>query len=99
MTLMVLIFRCLGMNETGYTSRSHPEPPVSLHRSVPEIQSCRQLIVVTTKSWNDVNATVQFLERAHAGDTLWRKVGKQFPAVIGKHGLGWGIGLHGTGEP
>ena len=99
MTLLVLIYQCLGINETGYASSSRPEPRVSLHRSVPEIQSCRQLIVVTTKSWNDVNATVQFLERAHAGDTLWRKVGKQFPAVIGKHGLGWGIGLHGTGEP
>jgi len=86
------------MNETGYASSPRPELRQFLYGSVPEIQSCRQLIVVTTRSWSDVNANVQCLERAQAGDTPWRKIGKPFPAVIGKHGFGWGIGLHGTGE-
>src|SRR6201981_3422155 len=80
-------------------SSSRPNPPIVLHHSIPQIRSFRQLIIVTTKNWNDVRATVQFLERAQAGKTSWRKVGKQFPGVIGKQGFGWGIGLNGTGEP
>jgi len=98
-TLLVLIFQYLAMNQTGYASSSRPEPPVSLRASVPEIQSCRQLIVVTTRNWNDVKASVQLLERDQAADAPWRTVGRHFAAVIGKHGLGWGIGLHGSGEP
>jgi zinc D-Ala-D-Ala dipeptidase len=98
LSLAALIIQCF-MSEAGYASSSRPDPPVVLHHPVPQIRSCRQLIIVTTKSWNDVKATVQFLERAQAGETPWRKVGKQFPGVIGKHGFGWGIGLHGAGEP
>jgi D-alanyl-D-alanine dipeptidase len=84
------------MSETARATGS--ESPLSLHRSVPEIQSCQQLIVVTTRNWSDVNASVQLLERAPGENAPWRKAGKQFPAVIGKQGLGWGIGLHGNGE-
>lgn len=84
--------------EPGYTFDLGPEPVSVLHRSIPEMDSCRELIVVTTRNWSDVNATVQLLERRHAGITPWRKVGTPFPAVIGKYGFGWGIGLHGTGE-
>jgi len=87
------------MNKAGCASGSHREPELFLRGSVPEIENCRQLIVVTTENWNDVNASVQFLERPHMGETAWRKVGTRFPAVIGKQGLAWGIGLHGTGEP
>ena len=97
LSLMILIFQWF-MSATGYASSSRPMAPVVLHRSIPQIRVCRQLIVVTAKSWNDARASVQFLERAQAGETPWRKVGEQFPAVIGKHGFGWGIGLHGTGE-
>jgi D-alanyl-D-alanine dipeptidase len=97
LSLTVLMFQCF-MSKAGYASSSRPNPPVVLHHSIPQIRSCRQLIIVTTKNWNDVRATVQFLERAQAGETPWRKVGEQFPGVIGKQGFAWGIGLHGTGE-
>ena len=99
LTLLALIVQCFRISETGYAASSRQELPVNLHYSVPQIQSCRQLIIVTTKSWYDVKAHVQFLERAQAGDTSWKEVGKQFSGVIGKRGFGWGIGLHGTGEP
>ena len=95
--LTALIAQCF-MNETGYASSSRRDLPVVLHQSIPQIRSCRQLIVVTTKSWNDVRVNVQLLERPQAGETPWIKVGEQFPGVIGKQGFGWGIGLHGTGE-
>jgi D-alanyl-D-alanine dipeptidase len=87
------------MSETGCAFSALSQPSLFLRDSIPEIQSSCQLIVVTTRSWNDVKASVQFLERSQTGDTRWRKVGKQFPAVIGKDGFAWGIGLHGTGEP
>jgi L,D-peptidoglycan transpeptidase YkuD (ErfK/YbiS/YcfS/YnhG family) len=88
------------MTEPAHASGSRSaDIPFVLHDSVPQILTCRQLIMVTTKSWNDANATVQLLERTQAGHTPWREVGKQFSGVIGRRGFGWGIGLHGTGEP
>ena len=95
LTALIVQFFLSG---AGYASSSRPNPPIVLHHSIPQIRSCRQLIVVTTKSWNDVRASVEFLERTQAGETPWRKVGERFPGVVGKHGFGWGIGLHGTGE-
>jgi D-alanyl-D-alanine dipeptidase len=71
---------------------------VRLKAAIPELISCEQLVTVTTKSWDDVNATVQLYDRT-AGRSNWRRLGKPFPAMIGEHGLAWGIGLHGTGKP
>jgi zinc D-Ala-D-Ala dipeptidase len=85
--------------EPGYTFDSSLEPISGLNRSIAEIQTCRQLIIVTTVGWNDVNATVQLLDRQQAGSSRWRKVGTPFQAVIGKRGFAWGVGLHGRGEP
>ena len=98
LSLMALINVCL-LSETGYASSLCPRLPSLLYVSVPEIRSCRQLIIVTTNDWNHLNANIQLFERENAGETPWRKTGKRFPGVIGKHGFGWGIGLHGVGEP
>lgn len=70
-----------------------------LHLTIPEIRRSRQLIVVTTRGWNEAKAIVQLFSRPEGGPVGWKPVGKPFPAVTGAHGLGWGIGLHGTGEP
>jgi L,D-peptidoglycan transpeptidase YkuD (ErfK/YbiS/YcfS/YnhG family) len=70
-----------------------------LRAIIPEIRHSRQLIVVTTRGWNDAKATVQLFARPEGEPAAWRAFGKPFPAVIGAHGFGWGIGLHGTGEP
>jgi zinc D-Ala-D-Ala dipeptidase len=73
-------------------------PPVKLRVVIPGWASCEQLVTVTTRSWDDTNATVQMYERV-VGDVTWRRSSSPFPAVIGEHGLAWGIGLHGTGKP
>jgi len=57
--------------------------------SIPE--DTKQLIVVTTDSWSTPNAT---LDRYQKDDKGWRRVGKRLQVVVGKNGLGWGIGLH-----
>jgi zinc D-Ala-D-Ala dipeptidase len=74
-------------------------PPRLLHAVIPEIRNSRQLIVVITRGWNDAKATVQLFARLEEEPAAWRAYGKPFPAMIGAHGFGWGIGLHGTGEP
>jgi hypothetical protein len=51
------------MTEPAHASGSRSaDIPFVLHDSVPQMLTCRQLIIVTTKSWNDANATVQLLE-------------------------------------
>ena len=70
-----------------------------LHAIIPEIRHGRQLIVVTTRGWNDTKATVQLFARPEGEPAAWQAFGKPFPAVVGACGFGWGIGLHGTGEP
>ena len=65
---------------------------VSMAASKPVIpQETGQLLVVTTKDWQSPDATLQRFERVKKG---WRKVGKAFPVIVGKNGLGWGRGLH-----
>ena len=60
--------------------------------------SCQQLVTVTTRNWDDRNATVQLYERAAGAGANWRRTDDPFPAAIGERGLGWGIGIHGTGK-
>ncbi len=51
-----------------------------------------QMIVVTTPNWDVVEGRLQRFERANA-HAAWRPAGEQIPIVVGKSGLGWGIGL------
>ncbi len=53
----------------------------------------RQIIVVTTKGWNENSGTLQRYEKDAKG---WHKVGKRVAVHLGRNGLGWGIGLHQT---
>jgi zinc D-Ala-D-Ala dipeptidase len=71
---------------------------MKLRETIPELISCEQLVTVTTKGWDDVNATVQLYERTSVERSNWRRFGSPFPAMIGEHGLAWGVGLHGTGK-
>jgi zinc D-Ala-D-Ala dipeptidase len=74
-------------------------PPAKFKTAIPELFTCEQLVTVTTKSWDDVSATVHLYERSAGGGSTWQRFGHPFPAVIGEQGLAWGIGLHGTGKP
>lgn len=70
-----------------------PEP--GLKKNVPETRRCRQFIVVTTRDWTTVAARVLFFERADAGSP-WKLAAPACDAVVGRKGLAWGIGLHGS---
>lgn len=54
---------------------------------------CRQAVVVLTDHWDGVEASLRLFERRDAG-APWQAVGEAAAAVVGRKGLGWGIGLH-----
>jgi len=60
--------------------------------------SSSQLIVVTTSGWNTVEGRLQRYERTAAHET-WHPVGEPIAIVVGKNGLGWGIGVIAADEP
>ncbi|HEX4021525.1 MAG TPA: L,D-transpeptidase family protein [Acidobacteriaceae bacterium] len=51
-----------------------------------------QLIVVTTSGWSAVSGRLQRYQRSAPGDR-WRAAGDPITIVVGKKGLGWGIGV------
>jgi D-alanyl-D-alanine dipeptidase len=51
----------------------------------------KQLIMVVTPNWNEKNGTLQRYERQ---SKTWKKIGKEINIVLGRNGLGWGLGLH-----
>src|ERR1700677_4674213 len=51
-----------------------------------------QMIVVTTSDWSAVEGRLRRYERTTV-DEKWRLVGDPISIVVGKNGLGWGIGV------
>jgi D-alanyl-D-alanine dipeptidase len=54
------------------------------------LDDSEQLIVVTSKSWDDIQGTAQRYERHGQG---FEKFEAPFAVVLGKNGMGWGKGL------
>jgi D-alanyl-D-alanine dipeptidase len=52
----------------------------------------KQLILVVTESWTAPRGTLTRWERGEKGP--WKKVGEPVDVVVGRSGLGWGLGLH-----
>jgi D-alanyl-D-alanine dipeptidase len=55
------------------------------------LESSTQLLVVTTADWNAVSGTLQRYQRADA-HARWKIEGAPITVVVGKNGLGWGVG-------
>jgi len=54
-----------------------------------------QLLVVRAADWNSCTARLQRLARATPNET-WQQIGEAIDVSLGRHGLAWGIGRHGT---
>ena len=65
---------------------------LALSWSTPVPDASRQLVVVTTPSWSATDGTLRRYQREPGGE--WIEVGEGVPVVVGRSGLGWGIGLH-----
>lgn len=63
--------------------------------NVPELRRSEQLLVVVAADWNAVPAQMRCFERRDSSSP-WREVLTVAKAVLGRNGLAWGIGLHGT---
>jgi len=55
----------------------------------------RQLIIIVTNSWDDVSSELRYFERPNLGDD-WKIVEPKTAIVLGRTGLAWGNGLHGS---
>lgn len=72
----------------------HPSPaPAQAARS--SADAPLQAIVVITADWDATDARIQRYQRASARGA-WRRVGTPIAAVVGRTGLAWGRGAHGT---
>lgn len=54
--------------------------------------NANQMIVVTSADWDNVRGTLRRFERTD--DATWQQVGGAQPVMLGRSGVGWGIGLH-----
>jgi D-alanyl-D-alanine dipeptidase len=57
-----------------------------------------QLIVVTASNWGAVEGQLQRFERNSVHDP-WHPFGEPIPIVVGRNGMGWGIGLVAADDP
>ena len=67
----------------------------------PALHPSTRLVLVTTSGMNAVAARVKLFERNSPADS-WSKSADEMPAVVGKNGLGWGVGYGSSaskGEP
>jgi D-alanyl-D-alanine dipeptidase len=60
------------------------------HAGTGPLAGSRQCLVVTATNWESKTGTLRAFERA--GDA-WKMRGPEIPVVLGKKGLGWGLGL------
>lgn len=65
--------------------------PASAEETHP-LAAARQLVVVTTPAWDSTSGTLHRFVRDAAADA-WRADGPAVPVVVGRSGLGWGIGF------
>jgi D-alanyl-D-alanine dipeptidase len=90
-TLTLLTLGSLFFTACQATDVSLPIEPTSITKiTIPS--STTQLIQVTTKNWNTKDGELQRYEKDKKGE--WIKVGKTINIVLGRNGLGWGLGLH-----
>lgn len=77
---------------------------ISLNAIAGPIDESKQLIISVTDGWGSFQSRVYFFEKNENAEKGWEKKAS-FPAVVGKLGLGWGLGLHngfvrvGKGDP
>ncbi len=57
-----------------------------------------QMVVVTAPGWDSVDGQLQRFERSNTHEK-WKPLGKPISIVVGRSGMGWGIGLLATDAP
>jgi L,D-peptidoglycan transpeptidase YkuD (ErfK/YbiS/YcfS/YnhG family) len=71
---------------------------IPFRTTVPEISEAEQLIVSVAPGWSANEVTIFLFDRASTADH-WHLALPAIPAVCGRRGLAWGIGLQGGPPP
>lgn len=79
-TLAAIALSACASTSTGSASTSQPW------------SNARQMVVVTSRGWDEVRGTLRRFERVDGEG--WQQVGAAQPVMLGRAGIGWGIGLH-----
>lgn len=85
----ILLVLMLAVFPSSLISKSGEAPENAGKRGIGD---SLQMLVVTTKDWNDLHGTGQRYERSNR-NREWRPAGGTFPVVVGNAGLGWGRGM------
>jgi D-alanyl-D-alanine dipeptidase len=56
----------------------------------------KQMLLSITPRWNSISGELQRFQRE---DQVWQPVGPPIPVVVGRSGLGWGLGIHSMPQP
>ncbi len=80
----------------------HPDPAESIKSTTPEAPrvraiapEVREIVVGIVDDWTSTHVTL----RRYRRDGDWKPVGVAWQGVVGKSGVAWGRGVHGTGAP
>lgn len=73
------VFLCLVSSLQSFPRKRNP------------MDSCTELIVVTTADWNSSQGTLRRYGRANQR-MRWKPIGEPIAVMVGKNGLGWGRG-------
>ena len=93
---MKLTYLLLGLlmgaveNPTVFAQVTDVQPDAFMHST--------QMIVVTTSNWDAVDGQLQRYVRGTERE-IWREKGAPISIVVGKNGMGWGIGVVTTDAP
>ncbi len=91
MARFILLLVIVMMGANAMAVETIPAPGVK--DSIAELDSAQQLILVIAESWSPGPARLQVFERQKNG---WGRIGGEIRASVGKAGLAWGLGLHGS---
>ncbi len=65
------------------------------YQDVSPLAISTQMVLIITKSWKDSTGILSGYERDKLGEK-WKQAGFSFPVSVGRRGLAWGRGLHGS---
>jgi L,D-peptidoglycan transpeptidase YkuD (ErfK/YbiS/YcfS/YnhG family) len=105
LAVLVALAAC-GRSEPAAVAPPVGSPPPAIDATSPDATAAvtvipataRELVVAIVANWDAVPATLKRYRR-DAATAPWQLVGDPWPGVVGHAGTGWGVGLHGAGNP
>ncbi len=84
----LLVISLLTMFASPYSCRDNDFAPLFNALDLPA--EIRQVVLVSTPDWDSYTGDMSWFSRTRAG---WRAVKTEVPVLVGRGGLGWGLGL------